>query len=44
MLGDSVAIPDYGTGVVRYVGPLHFQPGEWLGVELDTAGSACAFS
>jgi len=25
----------YGFGVIRYIGTTKFQPGEWVGIELD---------
>ncbi|KAL7737375.1 hypothetical protein ACLKA6_012985 [Drosophila palustris] len=37
VLGESVLIRPYNTsGVVSFVGTTHFQPGAWIGVELDT--------
>lgn len=36
-VGESVMISPYNkTGVVAYLGPTHFAPGPWAGVELDT--------
>lgn len=36
-LGESVHIRlTNSTGVVAYIGPAHFAPGIWIGVELDT--------
>ncbi|XP_050681890.1 kinesin-like protein KIF13B [Leptidea sinapis] len=35
-LGESVQIRlSSNTGVIAYIGPTHFAPGTWLGVELD---------
>lgn len=37
VLGESVLIRPYNTsGVVSFIGTTHFQPGMWVGVELDT--------
>ncbi|XP_017838291.1 kinesin-like protein KIF13B isoform X2 [Drosophila busckii] len=37
VVGESVLIRPYNTsGVVSFVGTTHFQPGAWIGVELDT--------
>lgn len=37
VLGESVHIRlTSSTGVVAYLGPAHFAPGTWVGVELDT--------
>uniref|UniRef100_A0A1A9WWG2 CAP-Gly domain-containing protein n=1 Tax=Glossina brevipalpis TaxID=37001 RepID=A0A1A9WWG2_9MUSC len=37
VVGESVQIRPYNTsGVIAYVGTTHFQPGLWIGVELDT--------
>ncbi|XP_039484363.1 kinesin-like protein KIF13B isoform X11 [Drosophila santomea] len=36
-VGESVVIRPYNTsGVIRFVGTTEFQPGAWIGVELDT--------
>ncbi|GFY77584.1 kinesin-like protein KIF13A [Trichonephila inaurata madagascariensis] len=36
-VGESIMISPYNkTGVVAYLGPTHFAPGPWAGVELDT--------
>lgn len=36
-VGESIMISPYNkTGVVAYLGPTHFAPGAWAGVELDT--------
>ncbi|XP_043866917.1 kinesin-like protein KIF13A isoform X3 [Drosophila mojavensis] len=37
VVGESVLIRPYNTsGVISFVGTTHFQPGAWIGVELDT--------
>nr|XP_016940800.1 kinesin-like protein KIF13A isoform X5 [Drosophila suzukii] len=37
VVGESVLIRPYNTsGVIRFVGTTEFQPGAWIGVELDT--------
>ncbi|KPU76320.1 uncharacterized protein Dana_GF11865, isoform H [Drosophila ananassae] len=37
VVGESVLIRPYNTsGVIRFVGVTEFQPGAWIGVELDT--------
>ncbi|KAL9919930.1 kinesin heavy chain 73 isoform 4-T13 [Glossina fuscipes fuscipes] len=37
VVGESVLIRPYNTsGLIAYVGTTHFQPGLWIGVELDT--------
>jgi hypothetical protein len=28
-------------GTVKYIGPVHFDTGEWLGIELDSRGKRC---
>lgn len=33
--GRRLQVGRAATGVVRYVGPVHFAPGQWLGVQLD---------
>ncbi|XP_023036901.1 kinesin-like protein KIF13B isoform X2 [Drosophila willistoni] len=37
VVGESVLIRPYNTsGVISFIGTTHFQPGAWIGVELDT--------
>lgn len=40
-VGTNVTIkekPHLGVGVVRYIGPIEFQSGMWVGIELSHAG------
>ncbi|KAL7751110.1 hypothetical protein RI367_003312 [Sorochytrium milnesiophthora] len=34
--GDRVSVDGFGEGVVRFVGAVHFRPGDWTGIELLT--------
>lgn len=44
VLGESVHIRlTSSTGVVAYLGPAHFAPGTWVGVELDTPTGEITF-
>ncbi|KAI9175720.1 hypothetical protein H9P43_006084 [Blastocladiella emersonii ATCC 22665] len=39
-VGDRVLVPSTGqAGTLRFLGPTHFRPGVWAGVELDAMGS-----
>ncbi|KAI9804665.1 MAG: hypothetical protein M1833_006740 [Piccolia ochrophora] len=36
-VGQTVHLQDGRTGTLRYAGDTHFAPGDWIGVELETA-------